>query len=616
MPELMIANINEELLARRLPTITMWNRLEGRPRTHDFDEALRASIRDPLWMLTKQWQVGEFRADDAGSPVFARIHTHTSWLEAYQAGGNAAQTFDYDTPLEALVEQRAIPFEREGQYIALDIRLLMGRHWLKLIRSLGDFRSDFIQAYPIDIPDPNNPADAAICAHNESWQHVAAVAGRAMDGYKFYQHLKLGGDAHASTSVPGGQHGALAGLATRFINWYETLYYQPTDQNNDAWQPSQLEYQFSVSAPDASGQSVLHAEEYYQGRLDWYNLDIDPTRNDLAGAVPAPAPGDLPRPTQSFLPAPLSFEGMPNSRWWAFEDSRTNFGDVNPGTKDLSKLMLIEFGLIYANDWFLFPLTLPTGTSTRIRGLAVTNVFGERTWVEAAGRGQDEAWQRWNMYTLSVSGTADVQADMRFILMPTSAKLQQSAPVEEVKFIRDEMANMVWGIESRVPLVHGRSRPGYEAAVDTRRYYEALVNAGVPIEPPEAAAALRYTVMSSYVPENWIPFIPVHVPGSNREIQLQRAALPRSIDGDPQPPVKIRPRTGLLGEGRATNDAYYVYEEGILRAGVDVQQSFQRTRWYGGRVLTWLGVQKQTGRGEGSSNLRFDYLVGTGKSEE
>jgi hypothetical protein len=42
------------------PTVGRWNPLEGRPRTQDPDRALRAEVRDPLWMLTWQWQLGEF----------------------------------------------------------------------------------------------------------------------------------------------------------------------------------------------------------------------------------------------------------------------------------------------------------------------------------------------------------------------------------------------------------------------------------------------------------------------------------------------------------------------------------------------------------------------------
>ena len=50
------------------PAITIWNRLEARPRLEKFDRALKAEVRDALWMLTRQWQLGEFKGDDAGSP--------------------------------------------------------------------------------------------------------------------------------------------------------------------------------------------------------------------------------------------------------------------------------------------------------------------------------------------------------------------------------------------------------------------------------------------------------------------------------------------------------------------------------------------------------------------
>jgi hypothetical protein len=41
---------------------------------------------------------------------------------------------------------------------------------------------------------------------------------------------------------------------------------------------------------------------------------------------------------------------------------------------------------------------------------------------------------------------------------------------------------------------------------------------------------------------------------------------------------------------------------------VRVFQTYQRTRWHDGSVFTWLGVRKQTGRGEGSSGLAFDQI--------
>jgi hypothetical protein len=158
-------------------------------------------------------------------------------------------------------------------------------------------------------------------------------------------------------------------------------------------------------------------------------------------------------------------------------------------------------------------------------------------------------------------------------------------------------------------MVEGHSVPGYEAGVDLKRFYERLISLAPAPPPPDAAAPVRYQVMSNYVPENWIPFIPVHVPGSNREIRLQRAALPRVIPRDPNRPEKIRPRTALLRQGMSDGEPYFVNEEEVTRAGTEVRQTFQRTRWHNGSCVVWLGVRKSTGRGEGSSNLRFDYLA-------
>ena len=55
-----IKDITEAISARRFPSVTIWNRLEGRPRTAAFDRALRAEVRDALWFLSRQWQLGEF----------------------------------------------------------------------------------------------------------------------------------------------------------------------------------------------------------------------------------------------------------------------------------------------------------------------------------------------------------------------------------------------------------------------------------------------------------------------------------------------------------------------------------------------------------------------------
>ena len=610
----------QPILSRQLllPTVVMWNRLEGRPRRKDFDRALRAEIRDALWMLTKQWQVGEFRGDDAGSPVHARLLAQVEALKSFQPGEGNVLPFDDSVPLETRVEHRPIVFSTREHLAALDLRLLMGRQWLKMIAPIGNFRNAYVQQYPIHRPNPVDRADAQSAAHVDVWQHFSALAGRAMDGAALYFYLKADPTRHAYDDiiVPEADKEDIDEVATKFLAWFDGLFIQP-DGQGDVWLPSQLEYQFSLDTTGSPGK-VLRAREYYHGRLDWYNLEIDRSTSSLDGESPPQPNGDT-GPEDilaAFLPTALGFEGMPNTRWWSFEEGRTNFGDIKPDTNELGKLLLMEFGLVYANDWFLLPLTVPAGSIVSIKGLAVSNVFGERIWVEPSGQGSDNAWQKWRMFGLSTFKAPFGQADTSLVMLPTVAKVMEERALEEIALVRDEVANMVWGIENIVPLPDGASKRGREAAIELRQQIVRIVQAEAETAPPpvpiEFKAPVRYEIMNT-VPENWIPFIPVHLENDNRQIQLQRASLLRIIEGDASP-AKIKPRTALLRFGLDDQQVkqYFLHEEEVPRTGVVVSQSFQRTRWYGGRVFTWVGVRKSTGRGEGSSGLAFDQLRPTG----
>jgi hypothetical protein len=106
----------------------------------------------------------------------------------------------------------------------------------------------------------------------------------------------------------------------------------------------------------------------------------------------------------------------------------------------------------------------------------------------------------------------------------------EGQPLDGVLLVRDEIANMVWGVERAIALPSGEWKNGREAAYETRSFYERDLERrlGGPAQPaPVAAGAkVRYNLMTS-VPENWIPMIPVHVPNDNRTIQLQRGSMLR-----------------------------------------------------------------------------------------
>lgn len=616
-----------------LSTMPVFNRLEARPRTHDFDRALQAEVRDALWMLAKQWQMGEFLGDDAGSPVSSKMYLEKTMLTKYRPALHAAEAFDDNVPLEAKVEQRKIPFQAGDVEIALDLRLLMGRQWVKLLTKFvsdvtlrEELKAAYIRNYAIYQPDPDDREDVYYASNQQSWRKHAALAGRSVDGKKLYDEIGEDEGKHVATvgaevSLSPTDETMLIDLGKRFVKWFDDLYYQPEDEDgNDAWLPSNLEYQFACSAPKDSAEKVLSAREYYHGHLDWYNFSIDQEKDSLGEVEAKPLPEGFDAPViRSFIPTPIQFDGMPNTRWWTFEEGKTNFGDIRPDTTDINKLLLIEFGLIYANDWYLLPVTLPAGAIANIRGMAVKNVFGENLWITATGKGRDDDPNRWTMYSMDIAGPERKPADLSLMIVPSVPKIQEGKPVEEVQLVRDEVANMVWGIEKRIPLPSGESIPGREAARDTLRHLRRIISEMTPGEEvvEEAAASLRYKIMSS-VPENWIPFIATHEEGSNRETRLQRGSMPRIIEGDPDDTiVKVKPRTSLLREGldQETKQSYYINEEEVPRAGINLTQSYQRSRWYSGRVFTWFGVRKRTDRGEASSHLSFDYLQPVKKAE-
>jgi hypothetical protein len=586
--------------AVRDPAILTWSRLEPRPRTARFERSLAAEIRDPLWLLARQWQFGEFTGDDAGSPVSATLHLTTAALTDYAPRDEPLQPYDPRLPLEVRVERERIPLD-------LRLRAEVGLHWLRLLRArigADTYRGLYAAAYPFDAL-PADAAHAGEASHIEGMQWRAATAGRIPDGGKLLDDLRSGQDAAEVTAGalaigPGDKPGVRA-AATDLRGWFAALFTQPDAPADEAWAPSRLEYQFRCRVPESGGgATLLQGEEYYQGRLDWYS--VDSTTSAPAPAEPPPAAGTITAVATEFLPVPVEFAGMPNVRWWEFEDRRIDFGAVDAHSTDLSTLLLLEFTVAFGNDWSVIPCTIPVGRLCRVDALVVTDDFGQRTLVPLASGSAETSWHRWSMFGLS---RPDGTVDQRLLVAPTVHSSLEGADVEAVRLVRDEIANMVWGVEATIPDELGGGRNGYEAGVALRELLSRLAPAApaAVILPTDAKIAYR---LATTVPENWIPFIPVRVPGSNREIQLQRAAMPRSIPG--LPTVAVRPRGAILTPQPVGAGPYFLHEEEVPRAGATVTRAFQRARGTDGATYLWLGRTKTTGRGEGSSGLAFDWI--------
>jgi hypothetical protein len=544
----------------------VWDRLEGRPRTTELTRALRAEVRDPLWMLARQWQLGKLRGTDDGSPATATYSVVASPLSRFSTG--APGPLPTDRPLETVVEHRPLPFAFGDEPIAFDLRLTLGRRWLRLVahssvRHQRDVSAQYVSRYPIAVPTATDPR----LAHAEVWAGMLAVAGRRMDGYKLYQHLKGGG--HASDGISG-LHGedrdTLDALGSRLTGWFDQLIDQPPDAG--AWDPRRLEHRFSVNTATTGGEVVLTADEYRGGSLEWHDFSVGTGTLGNPGTPPAAL-------NRTVFPAPARFSGMPMPRWWAIEDGRTNVAAVTPDSTDRPRLIFLECALVHGNDWFLVPCDVPAGTFASVQGLAVTDVFGERRWITPADTGPDG--RSWAMFTVGTDGV---------LLPPGSPQVQTGPALEDVALVRDESANLVWGIEHTVRLATGEGRSGTEVAAETLAFRRGRQ---VPAEPDAPGSPVAYETMTS-VPENWIPFI--RVPGERRGV-LRRAAMPSEVDE-----TAIRPRTALLREGLDTGEPYYVNEEEVSPTGTRLTVSYKRTRTVTGRPVVWLAVHRATGRGD------------------
>src|SRR5262245_11432550 len=97
-----------------MPSITTWMRLEPHSRNAEMNTSLQARIYDPLWLLARQWQLGEFQGEDNGSPIVARWRADRARLTRYHSGplppDDPVVGVNYDAaqlPLETLVEREA-----------------------------------------------------------------------------------------------------------------------------------------------------------------------------------------------------------------------------------------------------------------------------------------------------------------------------------------------------------------------------------------------------------------------------------------------------------------------------------------------------------------------------
>ena len=559
------------------------SRFEPIPRDDGVGDAVAARVHDPLWMLGRQWQFGEFLGEDAGSVVQVEVTADTHRLDGWRpAVERAFRPYDpAQAPLERLVEEEPAAPGTDPR-----LRATAGARFARQLTeaALGANLPAFVARYGFS-DEPPSPRGLPAVLHHSLPDGVPLAAGlRVLTGTD-------GAAAEAEAEalgLDGASRAVLAAPAAAWLQWWEARAPAAAGELDEAsgrrpaaWDENRLEYAFSVRA-SGLGDTEFAAAEYLGGRLDWHSFD----------AVPTTAPGPDAEPGELFLrgvPTPARFGGMPVNRFWEMEDARIDIGSVDAAPHDLGRLMMVAFATSSANDWMVVPARLPLGTLLRVRDFTVTDVFGGQE--ELAPLAADSP--DWNLFALADTRET-TGACPWFLLCPALSGSLESSPVESVLLARDEMSNLAWAVEERVQDSFGRPLDRYDTW------------AARTVEPLPPSLLPRYRV-DSEVPDHWYPLVPEQLE-DHESIKLRLVPLVRRTAGETN---HVKPLGVLLESVAASeegDDAVWLHEEEVPRSGATVIRAHQRARWHDGSVHQWIARHKTSGTGEASSGLHFDRV--------
>ena len=660
--------------------VKTFKRISTRPRSHkeDLSRNYQAQIRDPLWFLARQWQMGEFQGEDAGSPYWVRFKANFS--EVHSIAGTGITSEEYTTwkdPLVKSIERKSVLRDNFNfrTKIGQRFEVFLNRSFeegniieellaayrslfkipvlpeLKLVETIGPISGELMEEldgsrFPLsirllveeDVPlgddlliekslteeetwgiydaenqntlvvkrDPRFETEfmvyRAVIQDKQTFHRLRVLSGRIPDGLALLRAIR---DPDSNWQEMINQQlpnpltrenlQILDSLHDQLESWVLATFGEISASDNpEFWVPDQLEYQAQLfgQLPNSGEQVAWEIYPGLEGELDWYSFD----QRRLPQPPGAPVQRDKEQVIKDMYPAQVNFMGMPDKRWWKFENRLVDFGSLRIDADELDKIAFTSFLMEYSNDWYVVPFTQKAGTIGQVEYLIVCDVFGGKTLVERADKDEDDPWTLFSNTMMEEGKTGD------YFFLPPAAQsfITDSDPIEEIHFTRDEMANMVWGIENIIEDGLGKGHPGRE-----------WVNAGkLPdVQPHDLSIAPLKYYLSTGAPENWIPFLPVQIKGEGerRDVMLKKGAMLSemlNVYGERQ---KILARNSLLNPFGA-DKPYRLREEEVPRVGKKVSKVIRRSRWMDGSTHVWIGNKVRAGRGESSSGLMFDLV--------
>ena len=560
-----------------------WTRLEPQGILGDPRPGVEARVHDPLWFLGRQWQLGEFEGEDSGTPLTVRVVTRTvsvdRWVPVDKNGpleNVRAFSRERQELLEPLIEREPAVSRAPG---------LRGRAEAAAVllsalddAGLGGHRDAIVEHCPLDVQPLDHPDGEHVDLDPQWLRLVRLLGGRGMaDGERICRAFEdAGGLPPWLVPADAGERDGLLKEITPWTTWYRAEVSPPVG-GDDCWVGERLEYRFRVGA----GVNVLDAPAHGGGDIDWHTFDAAPAAAVLPEPVDAPPALPEDRHVHALLASPLRYPGMPADRLWEMEDAQVNLGLIEAEPWDVARLLVAEFALTYGNDWLVVPVDVPFGSLTHVESVMYTTTFGERFIVQPTAAVSPDG--RWRMFTITGANNGATDG---LLIPPGAVAVQDGPPVEEVLFLRDEMANMAWAVERSVQGPSGATRSRARERDDPR-----------PRNPgPVERAQLDYLLQTG-VPARWIPYVPRS--SGYRAIDLVQGRMPAS-DGADIAPIGI-----VLNRA----DIKVLKDAEIPREGIVVRRQPSMTRRADGGYEVWTTRRVGVGRGEGASRLAFDSAI-------
>ena len=332
---------------------TRWARLEPGSRDRELAPGLEARVHDPLWLLGRQWQFGEFAASDGGSAIVAQVSASVAPLTKLRPGRPGRRrrgSANYVVPADAAGDarrgrrhpRRADRADARPRRAAF--RAPAGRAQPRPVR----------RRLPHRVSDRGDAGPAPTRRAGASWP---LVAGRAIDGEKLLpatsrSSLRATPPAlPAAPAIAAADAAAVLAAAQAWVAWADALVFTPS---GGARRPGCRTASSTRSAATSPDGITLEADEYADGRLDWHTFTA-------TGTPATPPAGRTTLGPLTVVPTAVTYPGMPASRLWEFEDGRVNFGAVEAQPEDLGRMLLAGFALVYGANWLLVPLEVPVG---------------------------------------------------------------------------------------------------------------------------------------------------------------------------------------------------------------------------------------------------------------